>query len=80
MIWGFYLIKGNTQLIPSKHYFTKLMTTSEWNQQKKINTELSLKRLQNSREYQHYLKEKINGKYPEITLEEEDKIEFSDED
>lgn len=76
----FYLLKKKSPLIISKHYLTKLMTPSEYNRQKKINTDLSLKRLQSSREYQHYLKEKKNGKIPEITLEEEDMIKFSDED
>jgi len=62
------------------HAFTNLMKVGEFNRQKKVNTDLSLKRLENSREYQHYLKEKRNGKYPEIVLEEDEKIKFSDED
>ena len=74
------LMKKNLFSKKKELTFTNIIKTSDWNKEKKINTELSLKRLHNSREYQHYLNEKKNGKYPEIKLEEEEKIKFSDED
>lgn len=60
--------------------FTNLITENQYNQNKKIETHLALKRLENSREYQNYLKDKKQGKYNEIVLEEDEKIKFSDED
>ncbi len=79
-VFSFNSIKKYIISKTASHSFTNLMKSSDWNRQKKINTELSLKRLENSREYQNYLKEKLNGKYPEIRLEEDEKIKFSDED
>ena len=60
--------------------FTYLIKENQYNQNKKIETQLALKRLENSREYQHYLKDKKQGKYNEIVLDEDEKIKFSDED
>lgn len=60
--------------------FTNLITENQFNQNKKIETQLALKRLENSRDYQNYLKDKKQGKYNEIVLEEDEKIKFSDED
>lgn len=63
-----------------KRNFNHILTAKEYELQKKINTELSIKRLESSREYQNYLKQKNSGKYPKIVLEEDEIIKFSDEE
>lgn len=63
-----------------KRTFNHMLTVKEYERQKKINTELSIKRLECSREYQNYLKQRDSGKYPKIVLEGDEIIKFSDEE
>lgn len=81
VLLGFFLFHYLLILFKKSHFkLTKKIGVSEWEREKRCETQLALLKLKNSKEFKEYEDRKKKGMYRKIELTDDDIIKFSDED